>query len=329
LPGGRKVAHLRRTAYVIPGTRIEVRRGHHHLGSFELRDAPVRATRWHLKAGDRLRLQDAAGQGGALSERMQCIGCSLPQALSRLLPGQRVIFDDGKIECVAEQRTPQGVILKVQRAPRGGANLKAEKGINLPDTDLSGLEFGADDERALTFALAAADMLGVSFVREPANVSAIQERVASRGRSGFGIVLKIETATAFANLPAILLAAMAHYPVGIMIARGDLAIEVGFERLAEVQEEILWLCEAAHLPVIWATEVLAQLAQEGLATRAEVTDAAMSVRAECVMLNKGPQIDVAVTTLVDILQRMERHQYKKRSLYRKLSLSLPQLQDEA
>jgi Pyruvate kinase, barrel domain len=57
---------------------------------------------------------------------------------------------------------------------------------------------------------------------------------------------------------------------------------------AEVQEEILWLCEAAHLPVIWATQVLETMIKKGRPTRAEVTDAAMSVRAECVMLNKGP-----------------------------------------
>jgi pyruvate kinase len=116
---------------------------------------------------------------------------------------------------------------------------------------------------------------------------------------------------------------MSRYPLGVMIARGDLAIEVGFQRLAEVQEELLWFCEAARLPVIWATEVLAKLARDGVATRAEVTDAAMSVRAECVMLNKGPKIDAAARALVDILCRMEAHQYKKRSLHRKLSLRLP------
>ena len=71
----------------------------------------------------------------------------------------------------------------------------------------------------------------------------------------------------------------------VMIARGDLAVEVGFTRLAELQEELLWLCEAAHVPVVWATQVLQSLAKTGFPTRAEVTDAAHAVRAECVMLN--------------------------------------------
>ena len=77
-------------------------------------------------------------------------------------------------------------------------------------------------------------------------------------------------------------------PAGVMVARGDLGVELGFERMAEVQEEILWLAEAAHLPVIWATQVLETLTKTGTPTRGEVTDAAMSARAECVMLNKGP-----------------------------------------
>ena len=106
--------------------------------------------------------------------------------------------------------------------------------------------------------------------------------------------------------------------VGVMIARGDLAVESSFERLAEVQEEILWLCEAAHVPVVWATEVLDQLARTGRPSRAEITDAAMAQRAECVMLNKGPYVDVAIETLDDILRRMAGHQRKKAALLRPL-----------
>jgi pyruvate kinase len=105
-----------------------------------------------------------------------------------------------------------------------------------------------------------------------------------------------------------------------MIARGDLAVECGYERLAEVQEEILWICEAAHLPVVWATQVLESLAKKGQASRAEITDAAMGERAECVMLNKGPHIVAAVSALDDILRRMQDHQSKKSSRLRSLHL---------
>ncbi len=131
-------------------------------------------------------------------------------------------------------------------------------------------------------------------------------------------MLKIETRRAFENLPALLFSAMARKAAGIMIARGDLAVECGYERLAEVQEELLWAAEASHMPVIWATPVLETLAKTGLPSRAEITDAAMGERAECVMLNKGPHITEAMRTLDDILRRLQDHQTKKRPLLRAL-----------
>ena len=135
------------------------------------------------------------------------------------------------------------------------------------------------------------------------------------------MVLKIETRRGFENLPAILLEALKSPACGVMIARGDLAAECGFERMAELQEEILWICESAHVPVVWATQVLEGLTKRGHATRAEITDAAMGQSAECVMLNKGPYVADALQTLNDILQRMQDHQTKKRSMLRKLSLA--------
>jgi pyruvate kinase len=118
-----------------------------------------------------------------------------------------------------------------------------------------------------------------------------------------------------------LFAALRSPCCGVMIARGDLAVECGFERLAEVQEEILWICEAAHVPVIWATQVLESLARTGFPSRAEITDAAMSQRAECVMLNKGPHICEAVAVLDDVLRRMQAHVTKKRSMLRELKVA--------
>jgi pyruvate kinase len=159
---------------------------------------------------------------------------------------------------------------------------------------------------------------GVAEQLRPSDIADLRRRLADLGGDGVGIVLKIETRKAFSRLPGLLLAAMAAERVGVMIARGDLAVECGFERIAEVQEEILWLCEAAHLPVIWATQVLDQLAKSGQPSRAEITDAAMSERAECVILNKGPYIREAVSTLDDILRRMAGHQHKKNPLLRRL-----------
>ena len=158
-------------------------------------------------------------------------------------------------------------------------------------------------------------------MRTETHVRQLLDRLEQLGGQHLGLVLKIETRKAFENLPNLILAAMRTQSLGIMIARGDLAVECGYQRLAEIQEEILWICEAAHVPVIWATQVLESLAKKGIPSRSEITDAAMGERAECVMLNKGPYAVMAVRVLADILRRMQAHQEKKRSMLRQLHLA--------
>jgi pyruvate kinase len=199
--------------------------------------------------------------------------------------------------------------------------LGAEKGINLPESELRVSPLTGDDIQALEFVARQADLVGYSFVRTESDIHDLQARLQKLGGKHPGIILKIETREAFEQLPSLLLAAMRSPKIGVMIARGDLAVECGYQRLAEVQEEILWMCEAAHVPVIWATQVLESLAKEGVASRSEITDAAAGERAECVMLNKGPYIVKAVCALDDILRRMEGHHQKGRSTLRRLRLA--------
>ena len=108
-----------------------------------------------------------------------------------------------------------------------------------------------------------------------------------------------------------------------MTARGDLAVDTGFEQMAEVQEEILWLCQAVHVPIVWATQVLESLAKNGIPSRAEIADAAQGQRTECVMLNKGPFVVDAIEALDDILVRMEGHTRKKSDMLRRLNAWAP------
>lgn len=212
-------------------------------------------------------------------------------------------------------------LLRVTHTQRPVVRIRAEKGINLPDSELPIAALQEEDLRALPFVAKHADAVSLSFARTPDDVEALQLELDRLGREQIGVVLKIETRRGFENLPRLLLQGLRRPPLAVMIARGDLAVEVGFERLAEVQEEMLWLCEASHVPAIWATQVLDNLARTGVPSRAEVTDAAASVAAECVMLNKGPHVDEAVRTLSDILERMETHRFKKRSLSRALKVS--------
>ncbi len=113
---------------------------------------------------------------------------------------------------------------------------------------------------------------------------------------------------------------MSEPDFGVMIARGDLAVEIGFERLVEIQEEISWLCEAAHVPVIWATQVLENLHNSGLASRAEITDAGRAAAAECIMINKGPHTLELLKTLQSIAKRVAALRTKNRLSLRPLKI---------
>ena len=249
------------------------------------------------------------------------IGCTLTRAFDKARPNETIWFDDGKIGGVIEAVEANVVRVRITSAKPTGDRLRADKGINLPDTTLEIPALTDKDRQDLAFVAQHADLVGLSFVRRPEDVLALYDELARLNAQHLGVVLKIETRTAFERLPGLMLAAMRGPRVGVMIARGDLAVECGWERMAEVQEEILWFSEAAHIPVIWATQVLEGLAKKGVPSRAEITDAAMGERAECVMLNKGPHLLQAVRVLDDILHRMEAHQTKKSARLRSLRLS--------
>lgn len=246
--------------------------------------------------------------------------CSVPEILDLLEVDTPVYIDDGKLRTRVVDphyswgETESGILLQVTNASPKGVRLKPEKGLNFPKTVLSLSPLTEKDLEDLDFVADRADIVGYSFVQQPADIELLQRELDKRcqGRPNRpAIVAKIETAIAVSNLPDLIVRAGGKQPFGVMIARGDLAVEIGYQRLAEIQEEILWLCEAAHVPVIWATQVLESLVKNGAPSRGEMTDAAMAERAECVMLNKGPFIAEAVTILDDVLTRMETHQLKK------------------
>ncbi len=281
-----------------------------------------------LRVGEQLLVtrEDILGAPARLDETGRVITpasipCTLPAVFESALPGERIWFDDGKIGGMIADNDGIRLLVTITQAPPAGARLRSGKGINLPDTQLEVPALTAKDLRDLEVLAAHVDIFGLSFVRSPGDVEQLEDELTRLNAQNVGIVMKIENRQAFESLPGILLASLKSPPVGVMVARGDLAVEVGFERLAEVQEEILWLCEAAHVPVIWATQVLESLAKSGQPSRAEVSDAAMSGRAECVMLNKGPYIGEAVQFLNGVLERMDAHQSKKRTMLRRLAIS--------
>jgi pyruvate kinase len=245
---------------------------------------------------------------------------SLPEMVTRLSVGDRVRYDDGKLEAVVESIGDGEAIVHVVRAKAGGVKLKREKGINLPDTALGLSPLTTKDEADLAAVVQSANMIGYSFVSRPDDIDLLEDALARHGLADrpLGLVAKIEQPDAIQNLPELIARARPKRPFGVMIARGDLAAEIGFERLAEIQEELLWLCEAAAVPVIWATQVLENMVKDGIPSRGEMTDAAMAARAECVMLNKGPAVGQAIELIDSLFTRMDTHMFKKTPTLRAL-----------
>ncbi|MCG6187289.1 pyruvate kinase [Maribellus maritimus] len=247
------------------------------------------------------------------------ISCTLPEVFSDVRVEEPIFFDDGKIEGVIENVKNDELDIRITYAKDTGSKLKADKGINLPHSNLNVSGLTPKDKVDLEFVAQYADTVNFSFVNNENDVQELLDELETY-KSPIGIILKIETQKGFTNLPRILLRAMQTFPIGVMIARGDLAIETGWKNFASIQEEILRICEAAHVPDVWATQVLENLAKKVVPSRAEITDAALAQRAECVMLNKGAYIEKAVKMLDRILRRMQHFQKKKETV-------LPRLED--
>ncbi|HEY9237736.1 MAG TPA: pyruvate kinase, partial [Burkholderiaceae bacterium] len=310
--------------YLIEETRLRLLRRGSGSAETAIGDLPPAVGRVHLRRGDTLLVTpDGLGRDAVPATKRRraqpaTIPCTLPEVFGQVRRGQRIWFDDGRIGGVIRNASSRGLRVEITEARVGGETLRADKGINLPDSDLHLPALTTKDIDDLPRVARHADLVGLSFAQSAADVQALRTQLRALDAPHLGVILKIETRRGFEHLPEMLLAAMACQSAGVMIARGDLAIECGYERLAEVQEELLWACEAAHMPVVWATQVLETLAKTGVPSRAEITDAAMGERAECVMLNKGPHILDALRTLDNILRRMQEHQTKKRPLLRAL-----------
>lgn len=278
----------------------------------------------YLFEGDYLRIDKAPilGEPAVLDEQGQIIemahiSCTLPDVFDFVKTGESVFFDDGKIGGIIAEVLDDHLLVKITETKKNGGKLKAEKGINFPDSNIQISGLTQKDKEDLKFVAQHADSVNFSFVTSKSDVAALLEAMASLEAS-LGIILKIETLEAYKNLPNILLKAMEHYPVGVMIARGDLAIETGWKNFAVIQEELLRMCKATHIPTVWATQVLENLAKKGVPTRSEITDAALAQRSECVMLNKGYFITKAVKMLEKVLREIQHIQHKEKKLYPKL-----------
>lgn len=248
------------------------------------------------------------------------INCSFHGVIARIKEGDKVFIDDGKIGLEVVNCSEKSITCKVIQAKAGGTLLKEEKGINFPDTPVKTAALTELDRRNMLSVIDYADSVSISFCQSSEDIHALQELLTLNERTDIGIIAKIETRLGVHNMPEILEALLRWQKSGVMIARGDLAIEVGFVQMAQIQEALLDICNAAHMPVIWATQVLESQMKNNLPSRAEVTDAAMSGRAECVMLNKGAFATDTIDVLIQILDEMHFMFKKNRQLLKKETL---------
>ena len=318
-------AETMQTIYFEPGLVLNATDG--EMLEFTVGEIPPKENALVLKVNDEIRIhkEDILGTPAEFSDqgvltRPAMISCQLPEVFAYIKEGDRVFFDDGKIAGVITEVNNVHFKVKITLAKENGSRLKAGKGINFPDTQLGFSGLTLKDREDLVFVSENADIVNFSFVNRPEDVAELYDVLNNlNALERMGIILKIETQFAFENLVPILLEAMKTENVGVMIARGDLAIETGWENIGQVQQEIVSICGAAHVPVIWATQVLENLAKSGLPSRSEITDATTALKAECVMLNKGPYINEAISLLNTILSKMEGSQQKKESMLPRLT----------
>jgi pyruvate kinase len=300
-------------AYLASGTKLRLKRdAEGETLTYRVSELPSVEQPILLRPGDTLVLHKESVPGapavedslGDITEPAH-ISCRQPEVFEYVAAGERISLNDGKIAGIVETASEDQLDIEIRKAKPTGSRLRSDRGINFPDSDIRLPGLTAADRDNLEFMVANADAISLSFVKRAADVVMLQDAIDEYPDSHPGIIVKIETKKGFKNLPKLLLTAMRRHPAAVMIARGDLAVECGWERLAELQEEILLLCQVAHMPVIWATQVLESETKKGQPSRAEISDAALAQRADCVMLNKGPHILTAISLLDTILRRMQ------------------------
>lgn len=302
------------SAYLRPGLSMTILKD---SSTYLLGDIPRIAQHLLLHTGDLLTITDEIinGEPARYDENGIVIStakipCTYPDILQDVRPGESIFLNDGKITGIIRENTLKELQIEIIHAKEGGSKLKSDKGINFPESKLNLSGLTQKDRDDLKFVVQHADVVNMSFVNTAEDVQELLHALKDAGAfDKINIVLKIETMQGLNNLAAILLTGMQTQTMGIMIARGDLAIECGWERIGIVQQELLKICRAAHTPVVWATQVLEQLAKKGVPSRAEITDAIMGHKADCIMLNKGDHIVEAIGLLNRILVNL--HHVKK------------------
>ena len=223
-----------------------------------------------------------------------------PEILAALKPGHALLLDDGKVRLIAEETSPDRAVTRVVI----GGKMSDRKGVSLPDTDLPVSAMTPKDRADLEAALVTGiDWVALSFVQRAEDVNEAKKLI--RGRAA--VMAKIEKPQAIDRLAEILEASDA-----LMVARGDLGVELPLERVPSLQKQMTRLARRAGKPVVVATQMLESMIQSPVPTRAEVSDVATAVYegADAIMLSAesaaGKFPVEAVSTMNRIGEEVER-----------------------
>jgi pyruvate kinase len=310
------VVSLDKTAYINENTILQ---NANHQVTLQVINLEQTIVETQVKKADILRifLDDNFKAHHTAEIGMPGISVSLPAAFLNIKIGDSVYIDDGKIHGTVKDYNEKFVDIEIL-FPDTPITLKESKGINLPDSNISLTvpSLTKKDEIDLAFICRHADIVGYSFVNHPDDLRKLKYALNSYQRTDIPVIAKIETREAISNFSKILLEGLTFSKFGVMVARGDLAIEIGFQQLPIVQEEILQMCRAAHTPVILATQILDTLAKKGTPSRPELADLSFGSEFDCLMLNKGPFIKEAVGFSRDTLYLISQVKEYKYSITR-------------
>jgi pyruvate kinase len=251
----------------------------------------------------------------------QRVSMSFPRLPKVVKSGDRLFLSDGLVQLVVERVAGNDVHCKVSV----GGELRSKKGLNLPGIDLGISAFTDHDRVCLEFAVNnGVDAVSQSFVERPADIQAVRDAAKALGKQPF-VIAKIERADALKHIDAILEATD-----GIMVARGDLGVEVPIEEMAILQKQLIAKASLAGKPVITATQMLESMTTSRLPTRAEATDVANAILdgTDCIMLSGesaiGKYPEEAVTMLAKIAAFTESHRPPTRLHHLKAMISRQQ-----
>ncbi len=253
-----------------------------------------------LLPGRQIVIQAAEIEGTA-----ECISTITPEILKDLRKDDPILLDDGLLELRVVEEGEERVVCEVVV----GGLLKSGKGINLPATSLSLPSITEKDWRDLDWGLNhSVDYVALSFVRSPEEIISIKEYIKKNGKRDLRVIAKIEKPEAVRDIREII-----SVSDGIMVARGDMGVELPAARVPRIQQEIIKLCWQSNKPVITATQMLDSMTTFSRPTRAEVTDVSVAIKegTDAVMLSQetatGRDPVNVVRTMAEIICEEERY----------------------